>query len=1372
MKQANPEQYQLIPEWLYCNETDESNHSSPCARLSFIDAIEGGDACQPLIKPSQTISPKTIVISYDSIQYFQQHENYDLEDLVLFLQNEGFPIIQWTQDAEHTKLIPTDESIDYDNLANFTHPDDYKYLIRHFNLPRDAVAVFDHTCLNQLTQHFKANEVCDAQNPEMIISGPCLYQRGRDLQADITQIPSYTITPDLLEECKNNPHKIEQLDSRLLHADERLANLVMSNKSDIKPTTRTQLDIYQAYPKLLQQLADQTTLSNDESFERLFSLAYLQESFAKELFNSPDIWNRFHVNYQLLIAKQHPSIAERIWDNLDKEKLKNNDMYRTTLILGLAKYYDWFAERLFRHFSQWPIKECPKKWLFEMHESAAHAMLEQMPEQDDPESIFFLRDIIKAAKKHPSLYSKLQQMPTLIQQVYEYKKNKNLKTNLEENLTELKAAYGVVTAQDLRYLDVSFLLTLAVEYESAANIVVDYPEFYQYFSVEVLYSVVLRYPQIAQRVLDGESLYPGFTDQLTQEQYNNLAKLSFSKNYQSQTDSQQPMHIEHHQTFVNLKKQTATTLITESVHDLDLLSRLNQLQINKNIRKVIIPAPKPINSNGYQILKNDVNKLKQILGDQVTFNIGPVITRDLHDAISLHQRQTQQFQSSPSTPNSSFLYECSSTASPNNINDPASNNPSNALNFKPLFEIDQPVKQQTLQVLKSMKRMALREVYQVDGEGQLQPYQSHDLQTISPSHTPNTTDQHDITLRVINHASLQSVAHKPHCYFIPVLSPQQKLVTCSGGQIQQDELGRWLLFTNKAEQCQLTLSVPTQAPKQQIIDAHNFNSSNWDNLPYAEQLQQFFNGTGEGTLTYCNENNISCTQRVSQLFRLIIQQNPTATEQNSIFYAENDLHAFICIHTDTQLLKVDLGGARPNQSYQYEQLPSEHNHQATAQAPDELPELPSEYTAQNATSTEQDAESNSTSESTPNSTSDAQSSEQSTANSHALSKPLTNALIHTSFSEHERTVRRWVHSLKQRCVTKNKTQRLDSEQQLTSLLSASGKRLLFLNSNIHQLALKLLAQQQTATRCFYLQQPQQLDLTQTKAQLTENGDVTVNHQGFLGQFLEGARQSQEPHILLIDWSQFTANQRTAINTLLDDSDRQLLGHKIPSNVTIVGLAHTLPEDRSFVSRHDSIYEVDPALTARNSNSTTRSQTITIDMAGLSRWQDGLLGQVKVIDNKPHWHKSELVNYLEAIAAGTMNADVQFKIINYPDDAQDDIQATLEQAQARGYLIYQGLAIEFPQQADFVLGEHNLDLSEFVNNELVRCQTDIQRHQLPENAHIINSQWFELLLHDQIIDNSGQYSERPGLIEQAADANTPLALYITTPLDQTQWYNLC
>lgn len=318
MSQTRSKQYQIIPEWLYCNETDASSHVSPCARLSFIDAIEGGDACQPLIKPSQTQSPKTIVISYDSVQYFQEHENYDLEDLVLFLQNEGFPIIQWTQDAEHTKLIQTDESIDYGNLENFTHPDDYKYLVHHFALSHDAVAVLDYTCLHQLTQHFKANEVCDAENADMIISGPCLYRRGRNLQAEITQIPSYTLSPDLLEECHNNPNKIKQLDPRLSHADERLANLVMSNKSDIKPTIHTQLDIYQTYPKLLQQLAEQTTIATDESVEKLFIVAYNQASFAHRLFNSPDNWNRLSFKDQLNIAKQNPSIAERVWDNIDE----------------------------------------------------------------------------------------------------------------------------------------------------------------------------------------------------------------------------------------------------------------------------------------------------------------------------------------------------------------------------------------------------------------------------------------------------------------------------------------------------------------------------------------------------------------------------------------------------------------------------------------------------------------------------------------------------------------------------------------------------------------------------------------------------------------------------------------------------------------------------------------------------------------------------------------------------------------------------------------------------------------------------------------------------------------------------------------------
>lgn len=1019
--------------------------------------------------------------------------------------------------------------------------------------------------------------------------------------------------------------------------------------------------------------------------------------------------------------------------------------------MGLAKYYDWFAERLLcDDFPTPPHSECTFSELAKAHEKLAHTALEAALEYYDPsESALLLLEIIKAVRTHPSLYSKIQQKFSLIHQVLENAENPALVNEFYYNgIIRLKAAYGVISTEDLRSIGIIKSVELSEDYASVARLIVDHPEFYQYLSIDVLYAIIFKHPQIAQQVMTGESLYPGFADQLNEEQRDNLSKLCNFKLYQSQMDSQQPMHIEHDQTFDHLQKQKTTTVITTATTG-NLYWLQGALETNENIRKVfVLGSIEPTSENYWQEVKKVINEIKQKFGNRVTVKIGPVINHRAYSAEFLFRKQTNPSQTRSNPPNPNLLYDCSSTSPPNNINDPARNNPNNTLNFKPLFEIDQPVNQQTLQVLKSMKRMALREVYHVDREGQLQPYQPQYLHTISPSHDTNTTDQHDITLRVINHESLQPVPNKHNCYFIPVLTPQQKLVTCHGGQIQQDELGRWLLFTDNAQQCQLTLSVPTQAPNQQIIDATNIDNTEWDNLPYTEQLRHFFNGTGEDSFIDCNQNNISCAERVKQLFKLVNQQNPAKATQTGVLYAVNDFHAFICIQTDNQVLKIDLGGSRSNKTYQYEQRPSsQHNNQATAHIPYELPELPSEYAPQNSTSTEQ-------------------------SESYANQKPLTNALIHNWFSEHEQAVRRWVYYLKQRCFSKNQIQQLNSEQSLTRSLTQSGKRVLLITSDSHQLGLKLLQKHRLADSCFYLQHPQQLDINQTKAQLTQNGDVTVNHQGFLGQFLEGASQSQEPYTLLIDWSQFTANQRTAINTLLDDPHRQLLGHKIPSNVTIVGLAHTLPEDRSFVSRHDSIYEVDPALTARNSNSTTCSQTITIDMAGLSRWQEGLLGQVKVTNNKPHWHKSELVNYLEAIAAGTMNADVQFKIINYPDDAQDVIQATLEQDQARGYLIYQGLAIEFPQQADFVLGEHNLDLSEFVNNESVHCQTDIQRHQLPENAHIINSQWFELLLHDQIIDNSGRYSERPGLIEQAADTNTPLALYITTPLDQTQWYNLC
>lgn len=385
----------------------------------------------------------------------------------------------------------------------------------------------------------------------------------------------------------------------------------------------------------------------------------------------------------------------------------------------------------------------------------------------------------------------------------------------------------------------------------------------------------------------------------------------------------------------------------------------------------------------------------------------------------------------------------------------------------------------------------------------------------------------------------------------------------------------------------------------------------------------------------------------------------------------------------------------------------------------------------------------------------------------------------------------------------------------------------------------LLESRKSNRKCFYIDGPESANMSQTVIKITDQTSVDISDINSLKEFIDslqdddssmlppsslGAASSSssssslptsDKAILIINWDNFSTQQRLALNSLLD-SKPSIQGVELDSSkLQVVSLREELPKDFSFSSRHDDVLlcEVAPPR-VEETTVVDVTDAIAIDFEGYANYEEKLFGNIALKGERLEWEKTPFIDFLEQ---GKTN--FIFTNIN-PLDYQQLI-SKLSRAKALGYFDYHGYKIPISNYVTFSLDgnmgydfskklprdtkfdkddlndlvalgdggdpqkllfsgigddfDFHFDMTEDFDYSEIKATYDITRNITlvdlgpSQDFHIINSQLFDLLLHGKEIGEGGLFSETPGLIEQSSIDGTPLHLFITSNLNENQWY---
>ncbi len=388
----------------------------------------------------------------------------------------------------------------------------------------------------------------------------------------------------------------------------------------------------------------------------------------------------------------------------------------------------------------------------------------------------------------------------------------------------------------------------------------------------------------------------------------------------------------------------------------------------------------------------------------------------------------------------------------------------------------------------------------------------------------------------------------------------------------------------------------------------------------------------------------------------------------------------------------------------------------------------------------------------------------------------------------------------------SKINSLESLESKITIDKLASKKTLLVNKNHKDISLLTLTKLRKdgfeQDKIFYLNNPSQVFQTkhlniskaEEAASLAEKQEAEILPSSKFKKFLEN---QTEDCTIIIDWSAFSNKQILALNTILD-KEPTFEGQKIP-NPTIISIATEIPNDASFISRHNECLkisddidiksaiairdvaeleavEIDPILASQ----TNLNQTITIDLQGFPDWKQKLFGSIALNKDKIEWSKSEFCQKLE-------EGYHDFKIINISKSAKEEFKQELKLAKSSGYYDYFGYKFSSNLTVNFV--ENNLDFSQFFKEETraeetrtekteeaaqsrtlqINCKERSTITNIPDHCQIINSYNFDFLLKEKEIKDRS-YSEKEGLIVRHKDKE--LNLFLTSKLSDQQYYCLC
>ncbi len=356
---------------------------------------------------------------------------------------------------------------------------------------------------------------------------------------------------------------------------------------------------------------------------------------------------------------------------------------------------------------------------------------------------------------------------------------------------------------------------------------------------------------------------------------------------------------------------------------------------------------------------------------------------------------------------------------------------------------------------------------------------------------------------------------------------------------------------------------------------------------------------------------------------------------------------------------------------------------------------------------------------------------------------------------------------------------ITKKDDLWQILQVGGPSLLVCVRNLSNQANALIkfAQNQgvkfsIARPVFYIDSPEKIDISKQTIKIRpEDGEIIIDPKGFFADFLTETRAyivSQGnvalPPLLVVNWSSFSAAQRVAANTMLDEI-ATINGEKL-DGIKIVSLCDRDVNDISFISRHQEVFSIELD-SVEPSVSREEAAVIKVDLEGFDDWQSKLFGEIYLEGNKNKWRKSDFVRSLED------RKGINFVINNCAKNK--DLEYFLAQAKVFGYLSYQGYKIHFGQEVVVRVENKSFDFSQF-SSERIKIWQNVTIDKGPKNCHIINPQLFDLLLFKKEIADGG-YRELDGLIKAAAAklsdemSGEVLRIFISDDLTKAQYYCL-
>ncbi|MFZ9470814.1 MAG: hypothetical protein ACO26G_07205, partial [Rickettsiales bacterium] len=355
---------------------------------------------------------------------------------------------------------------------------------------------------------------------------------------------------------------------------------------------------------------------------------------------------------------------------------------------------------------------------------------------------------------------------------------------------------------------------------------------------------------------------------------------------------------------------------------------------------------------------------------------------------------------------------------------------------------------------------------------------------------------------------------------------------------------------------------------------------------------------------------------------------------------------------------------------------------------------------------------------------------------------------------------------------------------------------------------------QTTPNLFYIDSPKDLKIQANTLEIEsltqDSSSVEISKTTPFAKFIQQASQNpQNNYQLLINWENFTPNQRVAFNSLFDSGNRSINQQAIPDNIQIIAVEKPKEiKDPSVLSRFDKkitlSYDLQKQITeelqkssslASSSSQTQPHQIHSVDLEGDPDWQGKLFGKIKLNGNNLAYEKSEFVKFLEQYSSSSkasetqadIQADFKFEFKNIDKENAHKLQSLLNLSKAQGFIDYHGQKITLPKNLQFSFSDEQFDFaslsasssnsssSNSSGKHSVTTDFVLNQPQESENLTIINQSDFEKLLVQVKIPSksSGEtYQELPGLIEDASSKDDKkLSLLITSELSTNQWYLL-